>query len=160
MRIAWQQPNVKDPVTTLPRINLQNVGMINGCSPTVQSMDSNGDMFMVPTSDIHLSHLALLSPSPKINSKETTCPTLLAVFSHVPDQFSNAELRGQAYSILSTWDLEMENLTTHPSFSQLASKRTNSSSNKKSKVRVYRQQFHSNTFAKALAGKLGAQEGR
>ena len=134
VRIAWQQISGRDPMPSFPKINLQNIEMISDFMPTVQSMENTADMFMISSSNPQLSHLELLAPAPKIDSKETTSPCLIAVFSHVQDQYGTSELPGQAFSILSSWDVGMESSTIHSSFSQLALKRGTSTTGKKSKA--------------------------
>ena len=136
VRIAWQQASGKDTVSFFPKINLQNIEMISDFMPTVQTLEGTTDMFMVQSSNAQLSHLELLAPASKIDSKETTSPCLIAVFSHVLDQYGASELRGQAFSILSRWDVGIESSTIHSSFSQLASKRGTSATGKKSKASI------------------------
>ena len=138
VRIAWQQQTSgKDPMPSFPKLILQNIEMIRDFAPTVQSMENTANMFMISSSNAQLSHLELLAPAPKIDSKETTSPCLIAVFSHVPDQYGISELRGQAFSILSSWDVGMESSTIHSSFSQLALKRGTTTTGIKSKAGLH-----------------------
>ncbi|KAL8712283.1 MAG: hypothetical protein Q9220_003434 [cf. Caloplaca sp. 1 TL-2023] len=75
--------------------------------------------------EMELHHLELLSPlTPDPRSKESLPALLLAFFCTTPSQIDQSTLGNEALTSIVRWELSSTTPTLHPSFSQLASRKT------------------------------------
>ena len=112
-----------------PTLSIRHVKAANECYSLSTESGSPTSFLMNPSTNAQLSHLELLPQGPERNV-DGALPTIIAVFSYVPQsqQFSNEELREDAFSVISRWELKTEKSTLHASFDTLASKKVKSSS--------------------------------
>lgn len=128
----WSSANSKQqdplmPSNSSPMIHIQHVKIEGICSPLNVTQDLND-----PTSGIgrgsmsqaQLSHLDLMPHGPETRNREPTYPTIIAVFSHIPNQYDKGQLHEDAFSIIARWELCINKAGLHPAFDQLASKKT------------------------------------
>ena len=104
--------------------------MIDNCLPANDLEGSDqlqSSIYVTPASYAQLSHLELLPQRVDVGHVDVG-PTILAVFSHIPQQYHNTGLRDEPFSVVSRWILRSEKLELHPSFDQLGSKKSNPSS--------------------------------
>jgi hypothetical protein len=123
--IDWQLSSSKEQIPSLPRINFLHLETIDEFNPQLEEKDVQSDIYLLPVLEAQLSHLELLPPGVDYIKKEPFVPTLFAVFSHLPNQYSG-NVAGEPYSILSRWELRTRSSTLHSGFSTLTSKKTGS----------------------------------
>ena len=136
--INWLYASAGGPGVSAPQsatFVIRRLKTIYRCSPLDRDTDSDLTFLMTPASAALLSHLEIL-PRPETRNKEDSYITIVAAFSYVapPNEYNNSELREEAFSIISRWELVTERAILHSSFDTLASKKTNSSSNNELKV--------------------------
>ena len=88
------------------------MGTIPDCSP-----------FEVDNAQI--THLELVPPGPETRNREPTSPFVFAVFSRIPDQFSDTQIQEEPVSVMARWELGTVKPTLHPVFMQLHSRKSN-----------------------------------
>lgn len=128
---GWSPANSKQqdplmPSTSCPAIHIQHNKIEGTCSPLYVTQDVPD-----PTSGIargfmsqpQLSHLDLMPHGPETRNREPTYPTVVAVFSHIPNQYDKSQLHEDAFSIMARWELCVTKAGLHPAFDQLASKK-------------------------------------
>ena len=131
LTIDWHQPNAGgsgNPASQLPTFSIQHLKTVDYCCPITGESDPDSNFLMTPSSDAQLSHLEIL-PRPEIRNKDDSYPTIVAAFSYLAplNYYHNSELREEAFSVISRWELRNEKTTLHSSFDTLASKKVNSS---------------------------------
>ena len=132
IELEWSPANSKQqdplmPSSSCPIIHIQHVKIEGMCSPLSVTQDIND-----PTSGIgrgfvsqaQLSHLDLMPHGPETRHREPTYPTIIAVFSHIPNQYDKGQLHEDAFSIIARWELCITKVGLHSAFDQLASKKT------------------------------------
>ena len=130
--ISWfgqDQAGSTGPGMSSPTLSIRHMKVANECYPLNTESSSPTNFLMTPSTNAQLSHLELLPRGPETRNVDGALPTIVAVFSYVPQsqQFSNEELREDAFSVISRWELKTEKSTLHASFDTLASKRVKSS---------------------------------
>ena len=131
LSIDWQHSPGKEQATSLPRMTFQHLETIDECCPLPGQTGQHPESYTMHYPEAQLSHLDLMPPSPDLRKKDSSFPTVLATFSHTPFLYSASELREQPCTIMSRWELRSQKSTIHPSFSSLASKKSNSPANLK-----------------------------
>lgn len=132
INFEWSSANSKQqdtlmPSTSCPVIRIQHVKIEGTCSPLYATQDVPD-----PTSGIargfmsqaQLSHLDLIPHGPETRNRERTSPTIMAVFSHIPNPYDKSQLHEDAFSIMARWELCITKAGLHPAFDQLASKKS------------------------------------
>lgn len=122
--IDWQQLAGKDQTTSLPKILVQHLETVDECRPMLYDTNLQQENYSIPSPEAKLSHLEMLPQSTDPRIKENTPPIILVVFSHIGSQYSTVEAREQAHTILSRWVLRNVELTLHPAFGSLTSKKS------------------------------------
>ena len=136
INFEWSPANTKQqdssiPLNSAPVIHVQHVKVEGMCSPLSATQDVNDPSlgtsrgFLPPA---QLSHLDMLPPGPETRNREPTYPTIIAVFTHVPNQYDKSQFHEDAYSILARWELYNTKSSLHPAFDQLAAKKTHAAS--------------------------------
>ena len=111
----------------MPVIHIQHVKIEGMCSPLIVPQDINDPTAGLGRgfgSQAQLSHLDLIPHGPETRNREPTYPTIVAVFSHIPNQYDKGQLHEDAFSIIARWQLCITKASLHPAFDQLASKKT------------------------------------
>ena len=73
-----------------------------------------------------LSQLEMIPVAPQPKNSEPTYPTVLAIFSHIPETTAQDDI--EAFSTFVTWELRKSPQTLHESFDHMASKKKSASS--------------------------------
>ncbi|KAL8709289.1 MAG: hypothetical protein Q9225_007469 [Loekoesia sp. 1 TL-2023] len=97
------------------------------CSFTNDDVDETGLASNLPYPEAQLYHLEMISPGPDIRSKETSAPLLLAFFCNSSYQNDRLPVGNHPSTRIARWELNSLKPTLHPSFSQLASKKSGAS---------------------------------
>lgn len=114
---------------------IEHVKTIADCSSTSQDAGEDGLPPSLPYPESQLYHLDLVSPAPDVRSKDTFPPLLLAFFCNESHRDDYASMGSYPSTSIVRWELISIKPTLHPSFSQLASKRSNASNSSEPQVR-------------------------
>ena len=124
LNIDWQAAKSGEQALNIPTLSFQHLTTTDVCAPDLDTAEDMPQMFMSMSSpELELSHLKIIPRRPEIRPENTTQPTILAVFSHLPNLYSATEMRDIPYSVLSRWELREEKPSLDPNFGQLSSKK-------------------------------------
>ena len=135
VQLDWVQTSTKlqhgQPLQS-PTCQAQRLKILHDFFPTTDSDGPNyfeSNLFTSTSSSrAYLTHLQLIPPGPGNQSPEALPPTIIGVFSHIPSQSGDTQLREEPFSVISRWEMQSRPSTLHPVFDQLASKKSNTSS--------------------------------
>ncbi|KAL8736286.1 MAG: hypothetical protein Q9166_000441 [cf. Caloplaca sp. 2 TL-2023] len=96
------------------------------CSPKSNALIGSRLPSTLPYPEPALYHLEIVSPTSDIRIKETIPPLLLAVFASTPKRNEHPSSANDISTSIVRWELCTTRSSLHPSFSQLASKKPNS----------------------------------
>ncbi|KAL8936278.1 MAG: hypothetical protein Q9211_004261 [Gyalolechia sp. 1 TL-2023] len=103
---------------------IDHVSTIADCSLANDDTDEGRMASSLAYLDDQLYHLEILPPGPDIRTKETAALLLLAFFRSSSDQVDHLPMGNEPSTSIVRWELSSSKPTLHPSFSQLASKRS------------------------------------
>ncbi|KAI9840522.1 MAG: mediator complex subunit [Thelocarpon superellum] len=136
VEINWNLPAAPKPPTQpaplpVPKVIVSPIKTLDSSLEDASLVSKVSEDVGVPP---RLSHLELIPVTPHAKNSEQTFPTIIAVFSHLPDPDAHDE--SAAFSTILRWELRELAQKLHGSFDQLTSKKNSASAAKKQSLHL------------------------